>query len=160
MVSVPSRLTAAHRKLHTATGSKSDPTDARPQLTRQSPLPAWTGTASTNTSENSGFWSTTAPMSSNAAPMVINQLKAQQHIWLDHTPGDLSRAKALTTLTARLDTASLSGHVGQALTEMITEITDLNRRVHDLDTTIRELFTPWRQRFSRSLGSAMTLQRC
>jgi len=31
-------------------------------------FPAWTGTASTSTSESCGSWSTTAPISSNAAP--------------------------------------------------------------------------------------------
>jgi tetrahydromethanopterin S-methyltransferase subunit B len=77
--------------------------------------------------------------------MVINQLEAQLHVWLDHTPADLSRTKGLTTLTARLGTAPLSTHARQALTAMIAEIAeiaDLNRRVHDLDTTIKDLVSP------------------
>jgi transposase len=73
---------------------------------------------------------------------VINQLKAQLHIWLDHTPGDLARAKTLTSLTAVLNAAPLGMHVRQALTDMIGEISELNRRVHDLGSTIQELVTP------------------
>ena len=79
-------------------------------------------------------------MSLKRRTMVINQLKAQPHVWLDHTPGDLSRTKAaLTTLTAPLDTAPLSIHIRQALAEMITEIADVNRRAHDLDMTIKDV---------------------
>lgn len=74
--------------------------------------------------------------------MVINQLKAQLHVWLDHTPGDLSRMKVLTTLTARLDTATLSIHIRQGLSERIAEIADVNRRVNDLDMTIKDLVSP------------------
>lgn len=74
--------------------------------------------------------------------MVINQLKAQLHIWMDHTPGDLARPKGLASVTALLDAASLGAHVCQVLTDMITEIAELNRRVCDLDGTIAERVAP------------------
>lgn len=64
------------------------------------------------------------------------------HVWLDHTPGNLARAKRLTSLTALLHAAQLGTHIRRALTDMITEIADLNQRVRDLETTIRELVGP------------------
>jgi transposase len=84
--------------------------------------------------------------------MVINQLKAQLHVWLDHTPADLTRPKHLTSLTAILVTAGLGTHVRQALTDMIAEIDDLNRRVRDLDTTIKELVSPLAPRLLEITG--------
>lgn len=142
VVWVPSRLTAAHRKLHAASGSKSDPTDAAaaahaviatPDLDRH------------RIDEHVRELRVLVDYRSDVVKrrtMVINQLKAQLHVWLDHTPGDLSRTKALTALTARLDAASLSIHIRQAITEMIAEIADVNRRVHDLDATIKDLVSP------------------
>ncbi len=142
VVWVPSRLTAAHRKLHAATGSKSDPTDAAaaahaviatPDLDRH------------RIDEHVRELRVLVDYRSEVIKrrtMVINQLKAQLHVWLDHTPGALSRTKALTTLTARLDAASLRVHIRQALTEMMAEIVDANRRVHDLDATIKDLVSP------------------
>ncbi|MGV3703672.1 IS110 family transposase [Mycolicibacterium sp. PO1] len=132
VVWVPSRLTAAHRKLHAATGSKSDPTDAAaaahaviatPDLDRH------------RIDEHVRELRMLVDYRSDVIKrrtMVINQLKAQLHVWLDHTPGDLSRTKALNALIARLDTAPLRIHIRKALVEMIAEIADANRRVHDL----------------------------
>lgn len=74
--------------------------------------------------------------------MAINQLKAQLHVWLDHTPGDLARARNLKSVTALVETATLGIHVRQTLIDMTTEIAEINRRVHDLDATIRQLVTP------------------
>ncbi|WP_222443419.1 transposase [Streptomyces misionensis] len=74
--------------------------------------------------------------------MVINQLKAYTHLWLDHTPGDLTRRPGMTSLTALVDTTDMSDHVRRVLTEMITEIGELNKRVRGLENTIRELVTP------------------
>ncbi|QEN17048.1 IS110 family transposase [Mycobacterium sp. ELW1] len=142
VVWVPSRLTAAHRKLHAATGSKSDPTDAAaaahaviatPDLDRH------------RIDEHVRELRVLVDYRSDVVKrrtMVINQIKAQFHVWLDHTPGDLSRTKVLNTLTTRLGAAPLRTHIRQALTEMIAEIADLNRRVHDLDATIKDLVTP------------------
>lgn len=142
VVWVPSRLTAAHRKLHAATGSKSDPTDAAaaahaviatPNLDRH------------RIDEHIRELRVLVDYRSDVVKrrtMVINQIKAQLHVWLDHTPGDLTRTKALTTLAERLDAAPLGSHVRHTLTEMITEIADLNRRARDLDTTIKDLVSP------------------
>lgn len=74
--------------------------------------------------------------------MVINQLKAQLHVWLDHTPGDLTRAKNMASLTALMTPEHLGSHIRRALSAMAAEIADLNHRVRDLDTTIRELVSP------------------
>jgi transposase len=142
VVWVPSRLTAAHRKLHAATGAKSDPIDAiaaahaaiaAPDLDRH------------RIDEQVRELRVLADYRADIIKrrtMVINQLKAHAHVWLDHSPGDLARAKGLASLTALLDTTRLGAHVHQALTDMITEIAGLNRRVRDLDTTIRELVRP------------------
>jgi transposase len=73
---------------------------------------------------------------------MMNQLKAQSHLWLDHTPGDLARTKALATLTARLDAAQVGSHVRHVIAEMISELTDVNQRIHDLDAMIKELVSP------------------
>ncbi len=71
--------------------------------------------------------------------MAINQLKAQLHVWLDHTPGDLTRVRNLESVTALVDPAPLGTHVRQALIDMIAEF---NRRVRDLDSMIKQLVTP------------------
>ena len=67
VVWVPTRLAAAHRKLHAATGAKSDQIDAAAVATPPSPPQAWTGTASTRVCASCVSWSTTGPTSSNAA---------------------------------------------------------------------------------------------
>jgi len=74
--------------------------------------------------------------------MLIDQLKAQSHLWLDHTPGDLARTKALATLTVRLDAAQVGTHVHHVIAEMISELVDINQRIHDLDAMIKELISP------------------
>lgn len=139
---MPSRLTAAHRQLHAATGSKSDPTDAAaaahaaiatPDLDRH------------RIDEHIRELRVLADYRSDVVKrrtMVINQVKAQLHVWLDHTPGDLSRTKALTAVTALAAAAPLRAHIRKALTDMLAEIAGLNQRIHDLDVTIRDLVTP------------------
>jgi hypothetical protein len=74
--------------------------------------------------------------------MVINQLKAKLHVWLDHTPGDLTRSRNLTALAALTSTATVTSRVRQALADMTGEIADLSQRVRDLDAAMRELVTP------------------
>jgi transposase len=74
--------------------------------------------------------------------MAINQLKAQVHLWLDQTPGDLTRARNVTVLAALISAAQLSPQVRQALADMTAEIASLSRRVGDLDATIRKLVSP------------------
>jgi transposase len=142
VVWVPTRLAAAHRKLHATTGAKSDQIDAaaaahaaiaNPDLDRHR--------IDQRVRELRVLVDYRSDLIKRRT-MAINQLKAQLHVWLDHTPGDLTRTKSLTSLTTLLTTASLSTHVRQALINMITEIADLNHRVHDLDTTIKQLVTP------------------
>jgi len=65
VVWVPARLAAAHRRLHEATGAKSDPIDAA-AVARAAIAPAWTG--STSASASCACWLTTAPTWSSAAP--------------------------------------------------------------------------------------------
>jgi transposase len=142
VVWVPSRLTAAHRKLHAATGSKSDPIDAAAAAHAAIATP---GLDRHRIDERVRELRVLVDYRADLVKrrtMVINQLKAQVHVWLNHTPGDLARRKGLTSLTALLNAAQLGTHVRQALTDMTTEIADLNRRVCDLDTTIRNLVSP------------------
>lgn len=142
VVWVPSRLTAAHRKLHAATGSKSDAIDAMaaahaaiatPDLTRHH--------IDERVRELRVLTDYRADLVKRRT-MMINQLKAQSHLWLDHTPGDLARAKALAALAARLEAAQVGTHVRQVIATMISELADANTRVHDLDSRIKELITP------------------
>lgn len=142
VVWVPTRLTTAHRKLHATTGAKSDQIDAaaaahaaiaNPHLDRHR--------IDEHVRELRVLVDYRADLIKRRT-MAINQLKAQLHVWLNHTPGDLTRSKSLALLTTLLDATPLGTHVRQALTDMITEIADLNRRVHDLDTTIRQLVSP------------------
>lgn len=142
VVWVPSRLTAAHRKLHAATGSKSDAIDAlaaahaaiaTPDLTRHH-IDERVRELRVLTDYRSDLVKRRTTM--------INQLKAQSHLWLDHTPGDLARTKALVTLTARLDVIQVGAHVRHAIAEMISELAEVNHRIHELDAMIKELVSP------------------
>jgi transposase len=142
VVWVPSRLAAAHRKLHEATGAKSDPIDAaavaraaiaKPGLDRHR--------IDQQVRELRVLVDYRADLVKRRT-MAINQIKAQLNIWLGHTPGDLTRARNLTSLTTLMRTEQLGSHVRQALTDMACDIAGLNDRVRDLDTTIRELVTP------------------
>jgi transposase len=142
VVWVPSRLTAAHRKLHAATGAKSDPVDAMAAAHAAIATP---GLDRHRIDEHVRELRVLVDYRADTIKrrtMVINQVKAHTHVWLDHTPGDLARAKGLTSLAALLASAPLRPRVRQALTDMITEIAGLNRRVRDLDATIRELVSP------------------
>jgi transposase len=142
VVWVPTRLAAAHRKLHAAAGAKSDPVDA---VAAAHAAIATPGLDRHRIDERVRELRVLVDYRTDLIKrrtMVINQLKAQLHVWLDHTPADLTRPKGLTSLTATLGTAPLGTHVRQALTDMVAEIDDLNRRVRDLDTTIKELVSP------------------
>lgn len=142
VVWVPTRLMAAHRKLHAATGSKSDPIDAAavahaaiatPDLERH------------RIDERVRELRVLVDLRTDLVrrrTMVINQAKAYTHLWLGHTPGDLTRRRGMTSLTALLDSTDTSAHVRRVLVEMITEVDELNRRVLGLEATIRELVTP------------------
>jgi transposase len=142
VVWVPSRLTAAHRKLHAATGSKSDAIDAMaaahaaiatPDLTRHH-IDERVRELRVLTDYRSDLVKRRTTM--------MNQLKAQSHLWLDHTPGDLARTKALATLTARLAAAQVGTHIRHVIAEMISELAEVNQRIHDLDAMIKELVSP------------------
>ncbi|MFJ2591299.1 IS110 family transposase [Streptomyces sp. NPDC087538] len=142
VVWVPTRLMAAHRKLHAATGSKSDPVDATAVAHASIATPGLDRHRIDDRVRELRVLVDLRADLVRRRTMVINQVKAYTHLWLDHTPGDLARAPGLTSLTALLDTSGASRHVHRVLAEMIGEITDLNRRVRDLETTIRELVSP------------------
>ena len=142
VVWVPSRMMAAHRKLHAATGAKSDPMDAAAAAHAAIATP---GLDRHRIDERVRELRVLVDHRADLVKrrtMVINQLKAQAHLWLDHTPGDLARAKAVASLAALLDDAPLGSHVRQALHDMVADIAHLNRRVHDLDTTSKDLVGP------------------
>lgn len=142
VVWVPSRLTAAHRKLHAATGAKSDVIDAiaaahaaiaTPDLTRHH--------IDGRVRELRVLTDYRADLVKRRT-MMINQLKAQSHLWLDHTPGDLARTKTVVALTARLDAADVDTHVRHVIAAMISELADANNRIRELDLRIKELVAP------------------
>ncbi|MGW2314646.1 IS110 family transposase [Actinomadura luteofluorescens] len=142
VVWVPTRLASAHRKLHAATGAKSDTVSAAAAARAAIATP---GLDRHRIDERVRELRVLVDYRADLIKrrtMVINQLKAQLHVWLDDTPGDLARPKQLAALNAVLDSARLSVNVRQALGDMAGEIADLNRRVADLDTTIKELVGP------------------
>ncbi|WP_073948902.1 transposase [Streptomyces kebangsaanensis] len=57
-------------------------------------------------------------------------------------PGDLTRTPGLASLTTLLDTSRTSPHVHRVLAETLGEIDGLNRRIRDLEATIKELVSP------------------
>src|SRR5215468_7520704 len=142
VVWVPARLAAAHRKLHAATGAKSDAVDAA------AAAHAAIATPGLDRHRIDGHVRELRVLVDYRADlikrrsMIINQLKAQLHLWLGYTPADLTRAKHLAAVTTMTSTAQLSPHVCRALADMTAEIAGLNRHVTDLDATIRKLVTP------------------
>ena len=142
VVWVPARLAAAHRRLHAATGAKSDPADAAAAAHAAMAMPALDRHRIDEHVRELRVLVDYREDAVKRGTMVINQLKAQLHLWLDHTPGDLTRPKGVSALTALTDGAHLGRHVRQVLAGMTAEIADLNHRVRDLDATIRDLVTP------------------
>lgn len=142
VVWVPARLTAAHRRLHAATGSKSDPADAAAAARAAIAAPELDRHRIDERVRELRVLVDYRDDVIKRRTMAINQLKAQAHLWLGCTPGDLARAKALSELTTLAGGACLGRHVHQVLTGMAEEIAGLNQRVRDLDDAIRDLVTP------------------
>jgi transposase len=142
VVWVPTRLMAAHRKLHAATGAKSDAVDAAAAAYAAIAAPSLERhRIDEHVRELRVLVDHRADLVKRRTS-VINQLKAQLHVWLDHTPGDLTRAKALRALTAFVANASFGPYACHACSDMISEITQLNDRIRELDAAIAELVRP------------------
>lgn len=142
VVWVPARLAAAHRRLHEATGAKSDPIDAAAVARAAIATP---GLDRHRIDERVRELRVLVDYRADLVKrrtMAINQLKAQVHLWLDQTPGDLTRARNVTVLATLISAAQLSPPVRQALADMTAEIATLSRHVGDLDTIIRKLVSP------------------
>jgi transposase len=142
VVWVPTRLMVAHRKLHAATGAKSDPVDAAAAAFAAIATP---GLDRHRIDERVRELRVLVDHRTDLVKrrtMVINQLKAQLHLWLDHTPGDLLRAKTVASATTSVTDAMLPPHVRQTLLAMLTEVASVNQRVRGLDITIKELVSP------------------
>jgi transposase len=142
VVWVPTRLMAAHRKLHAATGAKSDPVDATAVAHAAIATP---GLDRHRIDERVRELRVLVDLRADLVKrrtVVINQIKAHTHLWLDHTPGDLTRATGLASLTTLLDNSRQGPHVRRALQEMIAEVAGLTQRVRALEATIRELVSP------------------
>jgi len=142
VVWVPTRLMMAHRRLHATPGAKSDPVDAAAVAYATIATP---GLDRHRIDERVRELRVIVDRRADLVKRrttVINQLKAQLHLWLGHTPGDLARSKSATAVDALLTSAPLRPHVRQALNDMLEEITHLNQRVGDLDATIKNLVTP------------------
>jgi transposase len=142
VVWVPSRLMAAHRKLHAATGSKSDVIDALATAHAAIGAPDLGRHRIDERIRELRILTDYRSDLVKRRTMIINQLKAQSHLWLDYTPGDLARSKALVLLHARIDSAQTGLHVRHVLTQMVTELAQLNQRISELDAMIKELISP------------------
>ena len=142
VVWVPARLAAAHRRLHEATGAKSGPIDAAAVARAAIATP---GLDRHRIDERVRELRVLAGYRADLVKrrtMAINQLKAQVHLWLGQTPGDLTRARNVTVLATLISAAQLSPHVRQALADMTAEIAALSRHAGELDATIRTLVSP------------------
>lgn len=142
VVWVPTRLMVAHRRLHATTGAKSDQVDAAAAARAAIAIP---GLDRHRIDEQVRELRVLVDHRADLVKRrttVTNQLKAQLHLWLDHTPGDLARAKTVTAVRALLDNAALRPGVARALSDMLNELAALNQRVRDLDLTIRDLVVP------------------
>ncbi|AQW48375.1 transposase [Streptomyces hygroscopicus] len=159
VVWVPTRLMAAHRKLHAATGSKSDLLDAAAVAHAALATPGLDRHRIDDRVRELRVLVDLRTDLVRRRTMVINQVKAYTHLWLDHTPGDLTRTPGMTALTTFLENLNLGPHVRRVLTEMISEAAELNQRIRDLESTIRELVTPLAPPCWRSPGSAMSRRR-
>ncbi|WP_218058273.1 transposase [Streptomyces sp. Wb2n-11] len=132
VVWVPTKLLAAHRKLHAATGAKSDLVDAAAVAHAAIVTP---GLDRHRIDERVRELRVLVDLRADLVrrrTMVINQVKAYTHLWLDHTPGDLTRRPGMTSLTTLLENTETSTHVRRVLAEMVTEIAELNKRVRGL----------------------------
>ena len=115
VVWVPTRPMLAHRKLHAATGAKTDPVDAAATAFAAIATP---GLDRHRIDEQVRELRVVVDRRADLVKrrtMVINQLKAQLHLWLDHTPDNLVRAKTVNSVRALLDDAPLRPHVRHAL---------------------------------------------
>jgi transposase len=142
VVWVPARLTAGHRKLHAATGSKSDAIDAAAVAHAAIANPNLARHRIDDQVRQLRMLVDHRGDVVKRRTMLINQLKAQLNLWCNHTPGDLSRTRTVSAAAAIVHAAQLDTHVRLVFDDMLTELTDLNRRVHDLDATIKQLVTP------------------
>jgi hypothetical protein len=107
VVWVPARLAAAHRRLHEATGAKSDPIDAAAVARAAIAQP---GLDRHRIDERVRELRVLVDYRADLVKrrtMAINQLKAQVHLWLDQAPGDLTRARNVNTLATLISTAQL-----------------------------------------------------
>jgi transposase len=87
---------------------------------------------------------------------VINQIKAQTHVWLNHTPGDLTRNRTVSTTQTLVTTKPLPAHVRVVLQDMLADIASLTGRIRDLDRAIKELVTPLAPALLQVLGISYT----
>lgn len=153
VVWAPTRLMMAHRKLHAATGAKSDPVDAA--ATAQAAI-ATPGLDRHRIDEPVRELRVLVDHRADLVKRrntVINQFKAQLHMWLDHTPGDLVRAKTVTAVGALLAGASLRPYVRQTLTDMLTGLATWT-------SPSRSWSARWPRRCCRSPASAKTPRPC
>lgn len=142
VVWVPTRLMMAHRKLHAATGAKSDSVDAAAVARAAIATPGLDRHRIDDRVRELRVLVDHRADLVKRRTTVINQLKAHTHLWLDHTPGDLTRTKTATSLRTLLSAAHLPPYVLQTLADMLNEVTDLTHRIRDLETTIKELVSP------------------
>ncbi|MDQ3224824.1 MAG: IS110 family transposase [Gemmatimonadota bacterium] len=142
VVWVPTRLMMAHRKLHAATGAKSDPVDAAAAARAAIAAPGLDRHRIDDAVRELRVLVDHRADLVKRRTALINQLKAQLHLWLDHTPGDLTRARTVKSVEALLAGAQLRPHVNQTLADMLTEVVTLTHRVGELEATIREVVSP------------------
>ncbi|MEU4827089.1 transposase [Actinomadura sp. NPDC023710] len=86
VVWVPTRLTAAHRRLHAATGAKSDTVDTAAVAHASIATPGLDRHRIDEHVRELRVLVDYRTVLVKRRTMAINQLKAQLHLWLDHTP--------------------------------------------------------------------------
>lgn len=156
VVWVPTRLMMAHRKLHAASGAKSDAVDAAAVARAAIATP---GLDRHRIDEHVRELRLLVDHRTDLVKRrttVINQLKAQLHLWLEHTPGDLLRSRTVASVSALLAGTPLRPHVRHTLEDMLAEIADINRRVRELDATIRDLVSPLAPTLLQVTGTSHT----
>lgn len=139
VVWVPTRLMVAHRRLHAATGAKSDTVDATAVAHAALAAPELDRHRIDEHVRELRLLVDHRDELVKRRTAVINRAKAQLHLWLDHTPADLGRAKTVAATRVLLTKSPLRPYVQGILNDMLDEIVDLNRRVLTLDNAVKEL---------------------
>jgi transposase len=153
---VPTRQMAAQRTLHAPTGAKSDAVDAQAVAHAAMASPTLDRHRIDDRVRELRALVDHRSDLVKRRTSVINQVKAQTHVWLDHTPGDLTRTRTVITAETLVTTSQLPAHVRIVLQDMLADINALTTRIRDLDRAIKELVTPLAPTLLEIIGISYT----